>query len=387
MTSVKGSPGRLAAALTVVLVLAGCGRTVPPGAPAPSTPATAATPATPGPGRVRLGEGSTYVAVATTDVTARSTPGGGRIVGLFPKATPWGSPTPFLVKQAYRNATGETWLQVLLPRRPNELIGWVRRDQVRLRPVVHRLEGYWGGTFVGRLLAHLLIRRQERQQNRLVDARAITHPSGKLRASLAEQREQTATERLEHYPDRDRLLATRLGNILRAAEDRAGNRYGFGAVTVWPRLYPLVSGRLAGILLEHRHQLDVATRFCVTLVIDAALVAGLLAPYGRWTLLSLVPLALAWLSYRAALAAAVAYGVTVEATFDLYRFELLKALHLPLPPDGASERRLNEIVSEFLQRGDGWTLSYPRRTGVGRRRGDHPLAAARHQPPPPAGDA
>lgn len=119
-----------------------------------------------------------------------------------------------------------------------------------------------------------------------------------------------------------------------------------------------MSGRLAGTLLEHRHQLDVATRFCVTLLIDAALVASLLAPYGRWALLSLVPLALAWLSYRAALAAAVAYGVTVEATFDLYRFELLKALHLPLPPDGASERRLNEIVSEFLQRGEGWTLSY-----------------------------
>jgi lipoprotein-anchoring transpeptidase ErfK/SrfK len=140
MTSVKGSLGRLAAVLAVVLMLAGCGRTVPPGAPAPSTATTPAAPAAPGPGRVRLGEGSTYVAVATTDVTARSKPGGGRVVGLFPKTTPWGSPTPFLVKHAYRNATGETWLQVLLPRRPNELIGWVRRDQVRLRPVVHRLE-------------------------------------------------------------------------------------------------------------------------------------------------------------------------------------------------------------------------------------------------------
>jgi hypothetical protein len=224
--------------------------------------------------------------------------------------------------------------------------------------LIRALEGYWGATPAGRLLAHLGVRWQKWRYDRLIDARGNTHQSGTLRAALAEQREQAATERLDQYPHRDRLLPTRLGNILRAAEDRAGNRYGLGAVTIWPRLYPLVSGRHAGILLEHRHELDVATRFCVTLLIDAVVVTGLLIPYGRWSLLGLLPLALAWLSYEAALAAAGAYGVTVEATFDLYRFELLKALHLPLPPDGNSERRLNEIVSGFLQREDGWTLGY-----------------------------
>ena len=142
MSQLKVPAGRLAALLAAllaaVLTLAGCGRSAASGPAAP--PAAPAAPAAPQPGPVRLGEGSTYVAVATTDVTARSKPGGGRVVGLFPKTTPWGSPAPFLVKQAYRNATGETWLKVLLPRRPNELTGWVRRDQVRLRPVVHRLE-------------------------------------------------------------------------------------------------------------------------------------------------------------------------------------------------------------------------------------------------------
>ena len=224
--------------------------------------------------------------------------------------------------------------------------------------LIRILEGYWGATLIGRLLAHLGVRWQERRYDRLIDARDIGQQSGTLRAALADQREQSATERIDQYPPRERLLPTRLGNILRAAEDRAGARYGLGAVTIWPRLYPLVGGRHAAILVEHRHQLNVTTRFCVTLLIDSALVTALLAQYGRWTLLSLVPLALAWLSYEAALAAAVTYGVTIEATFDLYRFELLKALHLPLPPDGNNERRLNEMVSEFLQGGDGWKFGY-----------------------------
>ena len=105
MPNLKVSDGRraalLAALLAAILALVGCGRSVSPSPGAPSTTRARAAPATPDqPGRVRLGEGSTYVAVATTDVTARSKPGGGRVVGLFPKTTPWGSPTPFLVKRA-----------------------------------------------------------------------------------------------------------------------------------------------------------------------------------------------------------------------------------------------------------------------------------------------
>jgi hypothetical protein len=68
---------------------------------------------------VRLGDGATHVAVATTDLTAHAKPAdGGRVVGRFPRATAWGSPTPFLVTQAYRDAAGDLWLKALLPRRP-----------------------------------------------------------------------------------------------------------------------------------------------------------------------------------------------------------------------------------------------------------------------------
>jgi len=142
MSQLKVPAGRLAALLAAllaaVLAVAGCGRSAASG---PAAPAATAAPAAPQPGRIRLGDASAYVAVATTDLAAHAKPAvGGRVLGLFPKTTPWGSPTPFLVTQAYGDAAGDTWLKVLLPRRPNQSTGWIRRDQVRLRPVDYEVE-------------------------------------------------------------------------------------------------------------------------------------------------------------------------------------------------------------------------------------------------------
>jgi lipoprotein-anchoring transpeptidase ErfK/SrfK len=126
--------------LALAVVLAGCGGSSPA---QPAEPATSAPPPAklaPQPGPVDLGNARAYVAVATTDVTVRSRPRGGRIVGLFPRTTPWGSPTAFLVREARRYARGEVWLKVLVPRRPNGSGGWLLRDQVRLRPLSYSVE-------------------------------------------------------------------------------------------------------------------------------------------------------------------------------------------------------------------------------------------------------
>jgi lipoprotein-anchoring transpeptidase ErfK/SrfK len=61
------------------------------------------------------------------------------VVAVFPQELPWGSPTPFLISEARRTAAGDTWLKVLLPRRPNGSSGWVQRDQVRVKPVSHEV--------------------------------------------------------------------------------------------------------------------------------------------------------------------------------------------------------------------------------------------------------
>ena len=132
----------VAALLAGVLALAGCGgpdpAPPPPLDPAAGPPAPSTTTA-PRAGVIQLGDAPAYVALATKDVTVRSRPGKGDVVAVFPQALPWGSPTPFLIDQARRTAIGETWLKVLLPRRPNGSSGWVRRDQVRIRPVTHQV--------------------------------------------------------------------------------------------------------------------------------------------------------------------------------------------------------------------------------------------------------
>jgi lipoprotein-anchoring transpeptidase ErfK/SrfK len=144
MSGLKSCRGRWTGLLGVLLALVatGCSGSAPSGPAAPSTSlARAADPAAPRPGLFRLGDAPAYVAAATKDVTAHSRPrGSGSIVAVFPTKLPWGSPTSFLIQDAYRDAANRTWLRVMLPRRPNGTTGWIRQDQVRLRPVVHQVE-------------------------------------------------------------------------------------------------------------------------------------------------------------------------------------------------------------------------------------------------------
>ena len=139
----SGAPAAIAALLVTVLALAGCGGPGPaePALLDPSAgPAAPTTRAVPNPGAVQLGDAPAYVALAAVDVTVRSKPGGrADIVAVFPQKLPWGSSTPFLIDEAWRTAAGDTWLKVLLPRRPNGSSGWVKREQVRIRPVNHQV--------------------------------------------------------------------------------------------------------------------------------------------------------------------------------------------------------------------------------------------------------
>jgi lipoprotein-anchoring transpeptidase ErfK/SrfK len=137
-TSMVHRMALLAVLLAVVVAVAGCGGSRPAGpAAVPSSTAVAA-PASPLPSRVDLGDAPAYVALAAVDVTVFDRPGGG-VVAVFPAKLPWGSSMPFLVRRAHRDDAGVTWLNVSLPRRPNGSSGWLRGDQVRLRPVAHEV--------------------------------------------------------------------------------------------------------------------------------------------------------------------------------------------------------------------------------------------------------
>jgi lipoprotein-anchoring transpeptidase ErfK/SrfK len=125
-------------ACLAALLAAGCskGPVEPPltPAPPPSTAAPAAAPQVPTDDLVSLGNAPAYAALADGgSVTVRSRPAAGKVVDLIPPKLAWGTPTPFLVREA-RRVNGRVWYHVLLPKRPNESSGWVRADQVRATP-------------------------------------------------------------------------------------------------------------------------------------------------------------------------------------------------------------------------------------------------------------
>lgn len=58
-----------------------------------------------------------------------------------------------------------------------------------------------------------------------------------------------------------------------------------------------------------------------------------------------------WLAHRWMIQAAQVYGVLLESAFDLYRFQLYKALHWPLPKTPAEEKGLGQKLTDYLWHG------------------------------------
>lgn len=215
-------------------------------------------------------------------------------------------------------------------------------------------EGYWNPSwpYVPTLLKRGVER--HRRRRRLLEAVYLPDPEQRVGSDTEIT---SALWQLRHlYPSAERVLPTRLGNVLRASEDRAGSRYGLESIVVWPRLYPLLPDRMLGILTEQRNRLDLSVRMCAVLVLVAAAeVFMLMADPVRlienatWLTVPAVTLLMAALSYRTAVAVAVGYGRTVETAFDLHRFDLIQQLHLPLPSSRTAELRASDRVSTFLR--------------------------------------
>ncbi|WP_405977105.1 hypothetical protein [Streptomyces sp. NBC_00158] len=216
-------------------------------------------------------------------------------------------------------------------------------------PLVQLLEGYWPRP--ARAAARGAVKVQERTRDRLARAAeaATAHPTEAER-----QRILTAGWQLARSfpPPPVPLLPTALGNTLRAGEATAGAAYGADAVVWWPRLYPLLGDRLRAVVDDRRDQLDLACRLCVTAGATGLLsVPVVLGGDGWWRASPAAFLLPAWVAYRAAVAAARGYAEALTAAFDLHRFDLLTALHLPLPPESDTERSLNRRLTRFWAQG------------------------------------
>ncbi|WP_411102906.1 hypothetical protein [Streptomyces sp. cmx-4-9] len=192
---------------------------------------------------------------------------------------------------------------------------------------------------------------QRRRKARLA---ARAEPAGLPHDASPErvQRAGAAAARLrQRYPLPDHLLRpTALGNVLAALRDTAGREYGWDAAVAWPRLYPVLGDQARAVVDDCRDSLDGAARMCVTGAATALVSGVLLLRSGWWLLLAAVPAAVAVLAYHGAVQAALGYGDAVRAAIELHRFDLLEALHLPLPDSLGEERALaHELCLHWRQ--------------------------------------
>lgn len=227
---------------------------------------------------------------------------------------------------------------------------------------VRLLSGRWGTSMVALAIAAPGRAWHRWRLDRLQQRSARV--AGESSASAAMERRQAAAALMRYYPPAARVLPTLLGNILLAAEIRGGARYGLDTAVLWPRLYHVLPDRVVGTVNDLRNQFDLAARFCTAFITAAAVCTVILAPHGWWLSVPVLMLFLAALSYRSATAAAKAYTIGIETAFDLGRFALLRALHLPLPTDLLAEVRANQQLSVFLLDGN-QALFRLRETGSG----------------------
>jgi hypothetical protein len=214
--------------------------------------------------------------------------------------------------------------------------------------VMRLLKGGWPTVLGGKVG----LRWQRYRRDRLVKAAELPATRVGLTAEVVLKAGRAGAKLRRRYPLPDHLMrSTALGNALAAMEDVGGRDYGLDAVVAWPRLYPVLGEQVRTVVNDRRDVMDAAGRMAATSAVTT--VASLVLLYGsdRWLLLALIPAGLVVVSYVGAVSAAVAYGEAVRSAFDLHRFDLLAALHLPLPKNAEQEYAQNQQLCAMWRQG------------------------------------
>jgi hypothetical protein len=94
-------------------------------------------------------------------------------------------------------------------------------------PVLRLMEGYWPWPFEGlRFRLAVWLGRKLQRQHKRWQTLSKEYEAAKLGARGMEEYARLDSELVASYPETSRLLPTRLGNVLRAAEDYPSVRYG-----------------------------------------------------------------------------------------------------------------------------------------------------------------
>ncbi|MFG2045488.1 hypothetical protein [Dactylosporangium sp. NPDC048998] len=213
------------------------------------------------------------------------------------------------------------------------------------RPALALLEGYWPGWLDAprRRLVGRVSRRADADAERFQELAGPVHDGT---ATAGQRAEFAAVDgRLRRLPTRDRLLPTRVGNVLRAAETRPIDKYGLDPVVAWPHLWLVFPEPTRQELTAARRSLDLSVAAAVWGVLFVAF-----APLAWWAAPAGLAVAAAagwgWVPARAA-----AYADLVEASVDLHRPALYASLRWPPPRHPDHEREQGRLLTTYLRRG------------------------------------
>jgi hypothetical protein len=204
--------------------------------------------------------------------------------------------------------------------------------------IIRLYEGYpWQNSWVGRLLAWRNKKRFSEATSLRIAIRYLRRELGKrdvndpLRISLASRQTALAEFVNSELPEQEEyVLPTRLGNIIRSFERYSYVAYGMDAIVFWPRLIARIDPAFASSVDSAKMSMDfmlnsslLSALSCLTVIVVGLSTQTSTAP---WIWRAVLFLALAVIFYYASIGRAAAWGMEVKAAFDLYRFDLLKAL-------------------------------------------------------------
>lgn len=177
----------------------------------------------------------------------------------------------------------------------------------------------------------------------------------------------------------DMFLPTRLGNVLRSSEIYSNTHYRIDSLTLWPRLAAILPSQFTADLEEKDNQLVFLLNSSLLSYI-IGLTSLLLSFFGviyfslftdhpdkaksliergfsilspnEYLLIGIIFILTGYAIYHVSVNAAEEFGAFIRTGFDLYRFDLLKILNQPIPPNLSSERSLWGAISEFFVASD-----------------------------------
>ena len=247
-------------------------------------------------------------------------------------------------------------------------------------PIIRLYEGYpWRQSWVGILFTwpkkkrfaaavplRLALRYLRRELNKL-------DPQNQRSQSLGRQQTALAMFINSELPDQEELiLPTRLGNVVRCFERYPWVAYGMDAIVLWPRLISKIDSPFGATVDDAKTSFDfmLNSSFLSALTTLGIVTIALFYPIPLafpsavpwlWRMLLFATLAVVF--YRFSIGRAVAWGMQVKAAFDLYRFDLLKALgYQQLPQSFFEEQALWQRISAQLLYADARERPLPYKT-------------------------